>query len=112
MSTVARTGIAAAFTAVRRAGVVALYGVPPRESVVPYTCNELFSREISVATSVAGCTDRTIKEALDVLARDPIFFGGMVGRVVELVDLPDELTHWHPRPSTRTVVRLGPANRD
>ena len=100
-------GLATALQVVRKGGLVCIYGVPKAGSPLPISANELFMREIAVITSFAGATDQTMGKAIKYIKDDEGFFEQLLGRVISLEQLPDELTCWYPQPGTRTVVDLG-----
>ncbi|WP_017720122.1 zinc-binding dehydrogenase [Kamptonema formosum] len=99
-------GLATALGAVRKAGVVCIYGVPKPGIPLPVSPHELFMREITVFTSFAGATDKTVTAAIECIKRDEAFFEGLLGRLIPLEKLPEELTSWSPQPGTRTVVDM------
>jgi L-iditol 2-dehydrogenase len=101
------SGLATALRVVRKAGVVCIYGVPKAGISLPVSPHELFMREIAVLTSFAGATDKTMKSAIAHIKSDEAFFEQLLGRVIPLEKLPEELTNWSPRPGTRTVVDMG-----
>jgi len=99
-------GLATALRLVRKAGIVCIYGVPKQEISLPVSPHELFMREITVITSFAGATDQTMGAAIAYIKRDEEFFEQLLGRMIPLEKLPDELTVWCPQPGTRTVVDM------
>jgi threonine dehydrogenase-like Zn-dependent dehydrogenase len=99
-------GCRTAFQAIRRAGLVCLYGVPGEATLIPRTARELFQLELTVLTSVAGATEITMQSAIEFIQRDERFFEQLLGRCVPLEHLPVELVDWRPSPGTRTVVDL------
>jgi threonine dehydrogenase-like Zn-dependent dehydrogenase len=99
-------GLATAMQVVRKAGLVCVYGVPEADSPLPIAAHDLFMREITVLTSLAGATDQTMQQAIDYISKDESFFEGLLGRRISLQELPQQLTHWGPLPGTRTVVML------
>jgi threonine dehydrogenase-like Zn-dependent dehydrogenase len=101
------SGLATALEVVRKAGIVCIYGVPKAGISLPISPNELFMREIAVLTSFAGATDQTMGKAIKYIKDDEAFFEQLLGRVIPLDKLPNELTCWCPQPGTRTVVDIG-----
>jgi L-iditol 2-dehydrogenase len=99
-------GLETAMRVVRKAGIVCLYGVPKPETSFPISSHELFLREITVLTSFAGATEKTINSAIAYIKRDESFFSSLMGRMIPLEDLPSELISWNPRPGTRSVVDM------
>jgi hypothetical protein len=99
-------GLATALRLVRKAGIVCIYGVPKQEISLPVSPHELFMREITVITSFAGATDKTMEAAIAYIKRDEEFFEQLLGRMIPLEKLPTELTVWCPQPGTRTVVDM------
>ncbi|TAF11344.1 MAG: theronine dehydrogenase [Nostocales cyanobacterium] len=100
-------GLATALQVVRKAGMVCIYGVPKAGIALPISPHELFMREIAVITSFAGATEQTMGKAINYIQNDEAFFEQLLGRVIPLEKLPDELTSWSPQPGTRTVVDMG-----
>lgn len=99
-------GLATALRVVRKAGVVCIYGVPKPGIALPVSPHELFMREIAVLTSFAGATDKTMGSAIAHIKSDEAFFEQLLGRVIPLEKLPEELTNWSPQPGTRTLVDI------
>jgi L-iditol 2-dehydrogenase len=99
-------GCRTAFQAIRRAGLICLYGVPEEATMIPRTARELFQHELTVLTSVAGATEITMQSAIELIQQDERFFEQLLGRRVPLEYLPAELIDWRPSPGTRTVVDL------
>ena len=99
-------GLDTALTSVRKAGLVCIYGVPKVGVPLPIAPHELFMREIAVITSFAGATEQTMGRAIDYIRNDEAFFEQLLGRVISLQNLPQELTAWNPQLGTRTFVDM------
>ena len=99
-------GLAAAFEAVRPAGVVCLVGMPEGQAL-PLAPGVLFRQELVVLASFAGTSERTMAEAVCCLEQDEGFFRSLLGHVIPLEEVGPALVEWRPRPGTRTVVALG-----
>jgi threonine dehydrogenase-like Zn-dependent dehydrogenase len=97
-------GIRAAFRAVRRAGTVLLYGIPPAGLPLPASAGELFARELAVIVSRAGCDGPTFARALALVEAREEALAPILGRTVGLRGLPEELLRGRPLPGTRTLV--------
>lgn len=95
-----------AFSLVRNAGAVCIYGVPSVDISLPLSPQELFFREIMVFASFAGVTDKTIAIAIQAIKNDEAFFEQLLGWLIPLEKLPTALTSWSPKSGTRTVVVL------
>jgi threonine dehydrogenase-like Zn-dependent dehydrogenase len=102
-----RAGLETACKLVHSGGCVLQYGVLPNNATLPVSISEFHRREITIMTSLSGCTSNRMLEAIKVIESQTDFFKNMVGNIIGLDDLKNELTHWKPRAGTRTVVSIG-----
>ncbi|WP_162367899.1 zinc-binding dehydrogenase [Acerihabitans arboris] len=98
-----------ALSAVRRAGVVMLYGIPAAGQTLPVSSETFLDRELTLLASRAGCTPTAFTQAVRYLEQHQPFFSSMMGKKIRLRHLPDELLHHPPRPGTRTWVTMAGA---
>ncbi len=102
-----KDGILAAYNIVRRGGIICIYGMPPAIDRSFLDCLEIFERELTVVSSVAGCTAQTMSEAISYIDSDETFFLGMIGKRIPLERVPEEILFGEPEPGTRTIVEVG-----
>ena len=93
-----------ALRAVRRAGAVLLYGIPPAGSRLPLTLGVFFERELTLVASRAGCDPDTFARAVALVEAHAEALGPLLGRTVGLRDLQEELLQGRPLPGTRTLL--------
>lgn len=100
-----------AVAAVRRAGVVMMYGLPAGSHHLPVSTEAFFDRELTFIASRAGCTQSTFTQAVHYLEQHQPFFTSMMGRKIRLQQLPDELLYQPPQPGTRSWVTMADGSR-
>ena len=99
-------GLATAISAARRGGVVVLYGMPEATATLPCPTLELFSKELTLLPSMAGCSEETMGQAIHYLQQDQAFFSQMIGKRITLETAMAEIASGKPHPGTRTLVTL------
>ncbi len=93
-----------ALASIRRAGVLLIYGIPAVGEALPISAQEVFSRELTIMASMAGCTQSTFLRSLSYIEQHQGFFASMMGKKVYLQQLPYELLYNPPQPGTRSWV--------
>ncbi|CDM89945.1 zinc-binding dehydrogenase [Xenorhabdus bovienii] len=97
-------GLADCFHAVRRGGILMIYGVPLAEATFSFSPNELMTREINLVTSLAGCDRETFCQSRDTVVAHQPFFSTLLGKTIGLKALEKELLHFSPILGTKTLV--------
>ena len=100
-------GLSTAFKAVRRGGAVCIYGMQSPNTQLPIDSLSLFEKELTVMSSMAGCTAATMSQAIQLIESNQLFFSSLIGKQIELCQVPDELLNPAPVPGTRTVAKVG-----
>ncbi len=90
--------------ALRRGGVLMVYGVPAPDAPFAVTPHELFRRELTVMASMAGCSASRFAEAVRFVTDHQDFFATLIGRTIGFDALPDALLHGMPLAGTRTLL--------
>jgi threonine dehydrogenase-like Zn-dependent dehydrogenase len=94
------------FKHIRKGGGVFIYGVPTPNINLPISSNEVFAKEITISSSMAGCNDDTFTRSIQTIMNDEKYFESMIGKRISLEELQNELMNEKPLPGTRTVVNV------
>lgn len=97
-------GSRTACRALRRGGILMMYGMPSPEVSFDLTPHDLFRRELTMMASVAGCSADRFAEALRFVTDHQDFFNGLIGRTIGFDAVPDALLHAMPLAGTRTLL--------
>jgi L-iditol 2-dehydrogenase len=105
-------GVQWAENAIRKGGVLLIYGVPDESISIPFTALRLFQSELTITTSMSGCrregnSTPIMERAIQYIKNHKEFFATLIGHRIKLDDLPGEIINFSPMPGTRTVVEIG-----
>lgn len=100
------TGLASAISGCRRGGVVVMYGMPDESAILPCPALTLFSKELTLLPSMAGCDPQTMGTAIHYLQEEEPFFRTLLGKRIALEQAANEIAVGTPLPGTRTLVAI------
>ena len=99
-------GLATAISSCRRGGVVVMYGMPDEQASLPCPALTLFSKELTLLPSMAGCNPQTMGTAIAYLQEEEPFFHTLLGKRIGLEQAAHEIAGGTPLPGTRTLVAI------